>query len=336
LSSSDKKTQRRLIFIAGWGRSGSTILASVLGSIDRAASLGEVRYLWDRGLIENRLCGCGTAVRDCGFWSRVVDRAGIVADGPAAAHMATRIGKAAVWRQLGALLTGRIGAYRAAREGELRTLRRVYRAAFDEAGVDTLIDASKTPPYAINLLEEAGFTVYILHLVRDPRAVAFSWARWKDTEESQGTAWFPRYSALRSALYWVLFNWLALRFESIPGSRYLRVRYKDFCAEPRRVTADILRFCDIPAENAHWTGANRVALQPQHSISGNPTRFRTGTVSIERDDEWLTAMPWLSRLVVTAVCAPLMRRFGYALLQAEDRPVPAASRLERLKDSARR
>src|SRR5580692_3233646 len=65
-----------VLYIAGTGRSGSTLLASLLGEVDGVFSAGEVRYLWQRGLAESRLCGCGVPVRECLIWSRVLAESG--------------------------------------------------------------------------------------------------------------------------------------------------------------------------------------------------------------------------------------------------------------------
>lgn len=36
---------------------------------------GEVRYLWQRGLLEDRWCGCGERFTRCPFWQDVLGRA---------------------------------------------------------------------------------------------------------------------------------------------------------------------------------------------------------------------------------------------------------------------
>ena len=46
-----------------------------LGQVDGFFSAGELMFLWRRGLIEGRLCGCGLPVRDCDVWTGVLDRA---------------------------------------------------------------------------------------------------------------------------------------------------------------------------------------------------------------------------------------------------------------------
>ena len=43
----------RVLYIGGWGRSGSTLLDRVLGQVPGVVSLGEVRELWQRGWAEN-------------------------------------------------------------------------------------------------------------------------------------------------------------------------------------------------------------------------------------------------------------------------------------------
>ena len=39
-----------------------------LGEVDGFFFAGELRYLWQRGLVEDRLCGCGLPLSACPFW----------------------------------------------------------------------------------------------------------------------------------------------------------------------------------------------------------------------------------------------------------------------------
>ena len=55
----------RVLLLAGSGRSGSTVLANILGSVEGVFCGGEIRYLWERGLQDGRLCGCGRAFGQC-------------------------------------------------------------------------------------------------------------------------------------------------------------------------------------------------------------------------------------------------------------------------------
>src|SRR5262245_18916217 len=71
---SDETTNPQdVVFIAGFGRSGSTLLAQVFGELPGFVSVGELRHLWLRGAAENQLCGCGTPFQECSFWKSVAD-----------------------------------------------------------------------------------------------------------------------------------------------------------------------------------------------------------------------------------------------------------------------
>ncbi|RMF96611.1 MAG: sulfotransferase family protein [Gammaproteobacteria bacterium] len=302
----------KIIYIGGWGRSGSSLLANVLGSYAQLASVGELRYLWDRGLIENKRCGCGQPFRDCDFWPAALADAGLPAAAGAAARFAARVGSRATLAQIRALLTGSIEHYQRRHAGEIARLRALYLAAARRAGVDTLVDASKTPPYVINLLGQPGVELCFLHLLRDPRAVAWSWSRRRASGEADDD-YLPRYSAFKCALYWNAFNLFALAFRKRPGVRYLRLRYEDFARAPRASVERILREFGCAPDGLDWEGPRSLEVQPQHSISGNPSRFRTGTVTIRADEEWRNRLPAARRRLVTTLCAPLLPVFGYPL-----------------------
>ena len=65
----------KVMYIAGWGRSGTTIVDNILNSYDGVFSTGELFYLWSRGLIEKRKCGCGVPFPRCALWGDILDAA---------------------------------------------------------------------------------------------------------------------------------------------------------------------------------------------------------------------------------------------------------------------
>jgi hypothetical protein len=73
----DVRTRARavkVVLLLAWGRSGSTILDNALGAMDGFFSAGEIRYLWERGVIKGWRCGCGRPVTQCPVWSVVLAR----------------------------------------------------------------------------------------------------------------------------------------------------------------------------------------------------------------------------------------------------------------------
>lgn len=303
---------RKLIYIGGWGRSGSSVLANVLGSHQRAASIGEVRYLWDRGILEDKTCGCGQPFSQCEYWQSVASAARIPSDPEFALEQLNAVGSKATLKQLIAMLSGRTSRYRERNAEAIKHLRSLYESAADVLEVDALVDASKTPPYAINLLGNEQFKLYFIHLVRDPRAVAHSWSRKLASKEASGE-FLPRYSSFKSAYYWIAFNLFAVWFRFHPDASYLRVRYEDFCEHPRPTVGKILEHCGLEKDGLNWENDELVEVTPQHSISGNPSRFNVGTISIQPDNEWKEKMPRTAQRIVTLMCSPLLKAFGYSL-----------------------
>ena len=63
-----------VVYIAGSSRSGSTLLARILGQIDDFVVPGELRHIWRTGaplLAPGELCGCGRTYRECPLWTAV-------------------------------------------------------------------------------------------------------------------------------------------------------------------------------------------------------------------------------------------------------------------------
>ena len=52
---------------------GPRLLERALGELPGVLSIGETVHLWDRGLRDNELCGCGQPFSSCPFWRSVGD-----------------------------------------------------------------------------------------------------------------------------------------------------------------------------------------------------------------------------------------------------------------------
>jgi hypothetical protein len=292
----------KVLYIAGWGRSGSTILDNVVGQVDGFFSAGEMMFLWRRGLIEGRLCGCGEPVRECEVWSRVLERAFPNGIDP---HRLVRLaGGSARTRHL-PLHLARVEP---GSERYREDLGALYRALQAETGCRVIVDSSKSPAYGRVLAGIPGLDVRVVHLVRDPRAVAYSWVRKKLQRDEPGRARSMRsHGPAASSLYWNLLN----ESTRLLWRDHLLVRYEDFVERPQGTVDEIMAFAGEPAGELGWTGARELELEPTHTVSGNPSRFDHGTVALRADDEWRRALPQRDRRIVELITRPVRGRYGY-------------------------
>ena len=308
----------RVLFVAGTGRSGSTLVGNLLGSLPGATSVGELRYLWERGLREAAPCGCGLPVPQCPFWQDVLARAYAAQppDPEAIVEVEQRLLR---MRGLARLLRahGRPEELGAAATWYAAELASVYRAVADASGGSVVVDASKLVSYGYLLGHADGLDVRVLHLVRDPRGVAHSWRRVRErADRGDGEPAMGRESVLRSPVVWDAWNVLAERLWSADPSRYVRVRYEDAVTDPIRALAPAIAMVGLDPAALPVDADGTAHLVVSHTVAGNPVRMTSGAVRLRPDDEWATAMPGPHRAVVTAATAPLLPRYGYPLLLA--------------------
>jgi hypothetical protein len=306
-----------ILYIAGTGRSGSTVLASVLGEVEGVFAAGEVRYLWQRGLVEGRLCGCGVPVRACPLWTEVLAVAGERGVQPPPEAVAAWLRRAGRLRHLpGALgrhmlhLPPSRSASLAGARGALGSL---YAAVAEVTGSRVVLDSSKLPSYANLLRETPGVDLRVVHLVRDPRGAAHSWRSRKALTDGAAQSHMEQMGPLKSTVLWDVWNASAAGLLGGGESRYLRLRYEDFVDDPTTAVRRILSLVGMDDATLPFDSEGGVTLRPNHSVAGNPDRLRHGPIVLRADLRWRTSMPARSRRLVSAIAAPLLPAFGYSI-----------------------
>jgi hypothetical protein len=200
--------------------------------------------------------------------------------------------------------------------GYVETLEKLYRAVQGVSQSRVIVDTSKFPSYAYILRNVPGIKVYLVHLVRDPRAVAYSWASRRKPELDTGKTTddlMTSHSLVGSSLTWNEWNLAIEKVWRREPERYMRLRYEDFVRSPRTAIKDILRFVGEGELEVPFSDEHQVSLEASHTFSGNPNRFRSGNVRIESDEEWKQELSSAHRATVTALTLPGLVRYGYRL-----------------------
>ena len=113
-----------------------------------------------------------------------------------------------------------------------------------------------------------------------------------------------------SAGRWMIHNLLAESLSSSAAS-YCRLRYEDFLANPDAALTQVFAPYKWVGDHSWNAATNEVVLEPTHSVSGNPMRFKNGPLKLKLDDEWHDAMSSRDRRMVTAMTLPLLMRYSY-------------------------
>jgi glycosyltransferase involved in cell wall biosynthesis len=304
-----------VIYIAGSGRSGSTILERTLGEMPGFVNVGELIDLFWRVAPRSERCGCGQVFASCPFWTGVGARAfgGWESEHLAAVHrLQSRVARQRHLPRLVALShSGR--DFRADVTSYGRDYASLYQAIAAEAGADYIVDASKRPAQAL-ALARSGIDVRVIHLVRDVRGVAYSLSKHVTRPHAVAETDVMSHRTPAGAAA----RWVACQSEVALlgpcGLPVTRMRYEDFVTQPRRSIEQALTELGLPSgpSDLSHIGDGQIFLGRSHGLSGNPSRFREGAVTLQADELWRSEMSARDRRIVTAIGLPhlLSRRPG--------------------------
>lgn len=308
-----KASDSKVLYLVGTTRCGSTVLGTLLGQVPGIVHVGELGRIWEEGLIKNYRCGCGVPLRECEFWSAVLQRAFGGGDRVAVQELIDSTMRWGRTRDAYRLATAR---------GRERTLAglaeygdamaRLYRAILEVSGARIVLDSSKAPLFSWVLAQRTDIDVRVLHVTRDPRAVAYSWRRSKFDPAKRSD--MGREGMVRTSLGWLAWNGLAASIWERPGrrERYLHLRYEDFAADPRAAVDHVLAWLGEPQSAGQLIGRDHsYAASPGHTVAGNPMRFDSGARKIAADTEWLDRGSRWDRLLVATLTWPLLGKYRY-------------------------
>ena len=290
-----------IIFIGGWGRTGSTLLARLLATSPGVTNVGEIKYLWSRGLLGNSQCGCGSSVEECVFWSAVFERAGVVPSDSYARRMAGAVASSSLRR----------GIWRKSFSGDSdrsfvrEEFTKLLGAIADESGANVIVDSSKDVSFLWAYPQ--GLRVALVHFWRTPAAVVDAWTdSARHRSMAVGSDAFPDFGSVRAVTYLYALNLMALFARPIHlRLERLTVDYESLVEDPERVVSGVGSVAGrlgVPSSLGSWELPADFGVQ--HSISGNPSRFDS-RVKIRRDTRYRDRMkPW-RRWLISLMCAPL-------------------------------
>lgn len=301
----------KVLYIAGSGRSGSTVLQSILGQIDGFSAIGELCYVW--GCFDAP-CECGILLQECDLWKAVVSEAFGDMEHIDIRKM-SRLAKSFRIHHLPSVLIPHIRQKHVSRLREyLDNLEKLYRAIQSTTGSRVIVDSSKSAAYGYLLRMIPAIELYVVHLIRDSRATAYSWTR-KKLFRPNTTYYMARHHPARSSWQWNARNITTEVYLRQTPARYMKLRYEDFVDKPQESIKRILGLLGETDARLPFVAEHTVEIsKTNHSVFGNLIRFQTGAMELRIDKEWKTKMKRTHKITVTALTWPLLLKYGYLRL----------------------
>lgn len=295
------------IYIAGRGRSGSTILDIILGNSSEIESVGEMIAGLSR--VDREVCSCGAAVLECPFWLQV--RQGLMSVGLDLTDVGgmLRPGIAGIWRNW----RGRADGSTMKR---VRFTRAILAAIEASVGKRHLLDSGKAPGHALLLLQHLP-DARIIHLVRDPRNVLRS--HLDKIQRGRHSAIMDRYGIVgRSPWLFLLWQAASWTFSNLTceamaraySRRVVRVRFEDLCANPSNELGRLGRELGMDLTEPIRKIVGGEELEVGHNVGGN--QIRQGRVRFSPDSLGSRpSLPMSIKIATMLLCGPLMLWYGY-------------------------
>ena len=295
-----------LIYIGGYGRSGSTLLDIILNAHPEMVTAGALSNFAD-WVVNDRTCACGATLPRCPFWSAVLGELHLDAG-----EYATFVQDQLRFEARGTADVRDGG--RAAADRHAGRLRALIDAIARVSGQRLIIDSSKSAGQAARrpdfLASEVRVPVRMIWLVRDVRAVTWSAMRGPGSpEREQGRGQLRRIAS--AILGWRAANRAAERTrETLGAGNVLFLRYEDLASDPAAAVSRICAFVGVPADPLVARLASDTPFEPGHNLGGNRLRMNR-TITVKPDVEWRSRLPRAWAAAAWAATARQSKAFGY-------------------------
>lgn len=309
-----------VLFIMGPARSGSTLLAMLLGEIEGFVNVGELLALGKGRPAE--WCGCGKVFTECAFWAPLLhgdeDIASLL-EGLMSGYPPV-LGDLR-FRDLRSILR----RHRARTsewpdlDAQLRLMGSLYREVAQRAGARVVIDNAKNPVSAALLALIPGISAHVVELVRDPRAIAHSMLR-RTKERPLGGGRMRSEPVTRSSKMCLLTAGAGALVRRAYGRERSRLlRYEDLIRNPGLALKTVTELVGGAASSLPLPDEHIARLTPQHSVGGNPIRSSVGNIALVERKEWPTGLSAWERIVVSLLTLPVLLRYGYVSPRVHER-----------------
>lgn len=230
------KEKIKVLYIVGTARSGSTLLGNILSDERDFINVGELKYIWDRGIIDNWQCTCQYNFNDCLFWKKIINSLSIKnCDLTKILNEFSERGiiknKRFRIRNLVFNSSKKIKQDISNNVNYLNILNDLYSGIKKQSNSSYILDTSKDAIFSEFLSQIKNIEIYIIHIVREPKSVVYSQVfRRKKQVIDKNRSFLMGTSFWKSIESWYFQNYLIEKLHA-DKENYFRIKYEDIVAK---------------------------------------------------------------------------------------------------------
>lgn len=272
-------SDKRIIYLLGAGRSGTTLMATVIGAHKDVLTIGEMHQFLDH-IVEGRFCSCGEHIEQCVFWKDILTKVDVNSGAQSFSNNVER------HRNIPRLLiTGKT------KKEYLRIHDTIFSIISETSKQSILLDSSKYIARYLLLRKSNKFNVKGIYVIRDVRGVIHSFKKKVQTSRSP----------LSTVVYYCLIN-LFGQLVCWTDKNVLKVRYEDFVENPSHELSRIYKHIAVEANVEDQL--NR-SYEIPHIMGGNRLKSQQ-KITIKKDEAWKVKSSKFDRYFYYILTLPLM------------------------------
>ena len=272
------------IYLLGAGRSGTTMLATILNNHSKIYTVGEMHQFLDY-VLEDKDCSCGENLSQCPFWSSILKNLDLnLLKNKKYVDLSNSLEKHHLipLYLMGKPLNNR---YREMVDMTFQTIQ----TKIDKPWI---LDSSKYISRYLLLRKNKKINLKGIYMVRDVRGVINSFGKNVQTQKKP----------LSTILYYTLINFWSQWVYSF-DHRILKIRYEDFVNEPDKTIQKIEKH--LFSSSSNISNLINETFNIPHIIAGNRLRSQKQLV-IKNDLEWKEKISRTKQFLYYFLTFPLM------------------------------
>jgi hypothetical protein len=298
----------KVLYVAGYGRSGSTLMCAVLGGNHQTFAIGEFKGIFAQYVTE-RPCSCGKLLSDCLFWREVVEdfktaHPGLTLED--AALITTRMESCSNWlslRHRGSALE----------QGYQAIWKTMIDSVCRRSGCTVIVDASKSSSIACNRVAVLSRIADVrhIHLVRDPRAVMSSTLVSQQRRLDRHGIKPTPLRGLRTLFSWMATNSYIHLMHAVGLQKVqTRVSYEMFTDTPQECMNHLANTLDMDVSRLQEKIDKDTPFEAGHIFSGDLQRMKGDYQIRSQVPKWPQQLTSTQKIMST-VTFPLARYYGF-------------------------
>ena len=276
--------QKKIVYLLGAGRSGTTIMATVLGAHNQILTIGEMHQFLDY-LAEDKDCSCGEGINNCMFWKEILKK--IEINSSELKNWQKHSDTKERHRNILPLL-----CTQKADDLYLHIHETIYEKIYNSStNVEYLLDSSKYIARYLLLKRSENIDLRGIYVVRDVRGVINSFNKKVQTSRS----------AISTIIYYSLINFFG-QVICWSDKNVIKIKYEDFVENTDVALAQIYNHLEIKDDkNDNFKEEYRMP----HIIGGNRMKLNK-TIVLKKDESWKEVIPRISQIVYYLLTLPFM------------------------------